>query len=348
MSQTKKKTDWYLSLAARPNYKLTPKLGPSECLMLVALGETHCVVVGAVSDGQNSSNWARTLPLRGAQKPVQLCDDVTLFCTSAPLHPDGQLVALPLNSGGVALTNITTGKATLLPENDVFQNAAFSPDGAHVAAGSSSGNLCVWSMKSKKVVGRDKPTSGYQISGVAWHPEGKWIATGAESGVLAFWSVERLLAAGDKGGAKPDFELEANDMPYELRFSPDGKWLATGLANHDVVVFDLQTKRLRFTLEKHQEESLTVAFHPTLPHLVSGSPDGRVCVWSMLDGELLLTLEPEGRDPEDEEGRDPEDEDDEYYEEDVLPPSAVSSVDFSPDGSMFAVARARKISVWQW
>jgi WD40 repeat protein len=270
-----------------------------------------------------------------------LCDDVSLFCTSAPLHPDGKLVALPVDSGGVALTNITTGKATLLSDDDGFQNAAFSPDGNHVAAGSINGNLCVWSVKSKKVVGRDKPTSGDQISGVAWHPEGKWIATGAQSGALAFWSVEQLLAAGDKGGAEPDFELKAKDMPYELRFSPDGKSLATGLANHDVVVFDLQKKRLRFTLKKHEEESMTVAFHPTRPHLVSGSPDGRLCVWSMLDGELLRAFEPEAFE-------DPEDEDGEYNEEDVLPPSAISSVDFSPDGSMFAVVRARDISVWQW
>jgi len=82
-----------------------------------------------------------------------------------------------------------------------------------------------------------------------------------------------------------DFE-EADGPLWSLALSPDGRTLAAaGYRSNNVILWDVETKKKRFTLNGHSDRVWSVAFSPDGRTLVSGANDRKLRLWDVVNGK---------------------------------------------------------------
>ena len=85
----------------------------------------------------------------------------------------------------------------------------------------------------------------------------------------------------------PQYLSEAHtERLYAIQYS--GKWLVSGSGDRTLRVWDLETRRLRYSpLVGHERSVLCLQFDPAEDIIVSGSSDRSVCIWQFSTGKLL-------------------------------------------------------------
>lgn len=68
-----------------------------------------------------------------------------------------------------------------------WSRACFSPDGTHVAAGGSDGQVFVWNVESGKVVSLLSGGHKASVACCAWSPNGAQLASVDNTGQLTLW-----------------------------------------------------------------------------------------------------------------------------------------------------------------
>ncbi len=76
----------------------------------------------------------------------------------------------------------------------------------------------------------------------------------------------------------------------ELVVSPDRQMIAVAGAEQVIRVLDAATLEVRSDFRAHDDEISTLAFHPKLRQLASGSPDGSVKLWDYHNARLIRTF----------------------------------------------------------
>jgi WD40 repeat protein/transcriptional regulator with XRE-family HTH domain len=169
--------------------------------------------------------------------------------------------------------------------NDAFDfciPVAFSPDGRYLAAGTHSGEVCVWELADRT---RTVSTQGHQgaVHGMDWASDGRVLATGAFDGMVKLWEAQtgQLLATlkGHTG------------LVRDVCFSGDGHLLASGSLDATVKLWETSTGRLLHTLRGHEGGVWGVALSDDGSMVASASADGTVKLWETASGSLLTTLE---------------------------------------------------------
>lgn len=75
-----------------------------------------------------------------------------------------------------------------------------------------------------------------------------------------------------------------------IAFSPDGRLLASGSWDHTIKLWNLNTGKVRQTLEGHKDSVLSIAFSPNGLLLASGSADSTIKLWEVSTGKILQDL----------------------------------------------------------
>ena len=113
-------------------------------------------------------------------------------------------------------------------------------------------------------------TGGYMASRVAVSPDGRRIAGGVSDRTVRLWDAAT--------GQVLDILRGHSDFVLDVAFSPDGARLASASYDKTIRIWDLTTKRHR-VLRGHAASVTYVAWRGP-DHLVTGSPDGTVRLWS--------------------------------------------------------------------
>ncbi|MFF4660137.1 TIR domain-containing protein [Streptomyces sp. NPDC001381] len=236
--------------------------------------------------------------------------------------PDGELLAVGAEDGGVLVCDAVTGTALRTLEGHTDRVYAVKFRERVLATGSADGTVRLWD-----------PVSGRCLHLLEIHPRGVWpvaldadgslMATGDADGVVTVWDtasgtlLHRLpghtapvytvafgpgnatLVTGDASTAVRLWDLAtgrpAGELPghrsavYRARFSPDGTLLATGdrgdgRRNGTVRVWDLAGRRPRHEFTGHAGRVYTLDFHPGGRFLVSGDTEGEVRLWDLAAG----------------------------------------------------------------
>lgn len=170
-------------------------------------------------------------------------------------------------------------------------------------------------------------------STAAFSPDGTQIAIGYRNGPARLWSIfsestEAELPAFLHGGPAT-----------RVTFSPDGKLLATSRWDNIAILWDVDTRTVRFTF-KHEDTVRVVLFSPDGRRLATGSLDGTAKLWDVETGKQFRSFaHPEYRRPL----AFPSGHTEIYNE------GGIRCVAFSPDGKFLATGglyRDRDVKLW--
>ncbi|MFO0728261.1 MAG: serine/threonine-protein kinase [Myxococcota bacterium] len=178
---------------------------------------------------------------------------------------------LPHGWGALARWALEEQVARLvLPHPQPVLDAAYSPDGRHLATACQDGRVRILDASSGQEI---HTLEGHQsaVSALAFAPDGARIAAGAADGSLRIWPTE--------GGA-PTVLLGHTERVGGLAFSPDGTRLASASADKTARIWDLNGAAPAIILTGHTERVRRVAFSPDGKRVVTAGADGTVRIWS--------------------------------------------------------------------
>lgn len=206
---------------------------------------------------------------------------------------------------------------------DDMLTVAYSADGKWVATGGKDGIVWVWDTATGEVVARDGDYD-YQVSTLDFAPEGALLAVGSMGGRLKLLDVaERKLLHDISAHRHSDTEQAAVD---ELEFSPDGSRVATASDEGCVRIWEVESGQEVQVLDTRTPEDgageglWALAWHPGGKLIATGSSQGMVKTWNVETGAVA------GRSWE--------------------LAAGVTSVEFSPDGTLVAAAGDEQIVLW--
>jgi WD40 repeat protein/DNA-binding SARP family transcriptional activator len=222
-------------------------------------------------------------PLRGA-------NDAGAYYV-ARFSRDGRFLATggAADYGGMLLWDVASRKVVaqlrLAPSEGDITDAAFSPDGQTLAAGTVTGSLVFWNLKNRggrpSVLHPHHPPvpafeQGRGIT-LAFASGGAMLYTSAHDGKTILWDVAHR---------HPVRELPIGGA---LAVSPDGTTLALGQLNGSIILADAGTGRRR-VLPGHTAEVFRLAFSRDGTTLASVSNDGTGIVWHLATRQPLQML----------------------------------------------------------
>ena len=104
--------------------------------------------------------------------------------------PDGAKVAAASHDFSICIWDVRTGERTglIIGHPSTVMCLAWSPDGNHIASGSSN-SVLVWDAKNYMLTG--EPLEGHHdaVLAVAYSPDGRYIASGAMDRAIFIWNA---------------------------------------------------------------------------------------------------------------------------------------------------------------
>ncbi|KAH7345592.1 hypothetical protein B0J17DRAFT_713152 [Rhizoctonia solani] len=232
-----------------------------------------------------------------------LCEDIEAVATwrldseakSIAYSPNGARVAFGCENGAVEVRDIgdshlLSGAAKVRTTSMVSQShssshsgtvwsVALSPDGQHVASGSSDCTVRIW-----KIADEDK-NSGHILKGhngcvlsVAYSPNGELVASGSKDCNVFIWNS--LSGEAMRG------PLEGHSGAVSsVTFSPGGRRVASGSWDRSIRVWDPYNGTLiAGPFVGHTHSINSISFSPNGAYLVSTSSNTSIGVWDSLSG----------------------------------------------------------------
>lgn len=215
-------------------------------------------------------------------------------------HPLGQILAVSLGDGQIALWSIAEGAdqpkeaATLEGLSAGALGLVWHPDGQMLATGTQDGHVVLWWPAFDAAGGvlpgeRATTLRGHTgvVSQLAWRPDGALLASAGWDGDVLLWSPARGAAL-----EAPVARLEGHTgIVWSTGWHPDGHLLASGSADGRVMLWRVTggadgavaTERVA-ALEGHAADVTRVAWHPGGDILASGDNDGQTVLWALARG----------------------------------------------------------------
>jgi len=163
------------------------------------------------------------------------------------------------------------------------------------------------------------------VCAVRFDPTGRLLATGGNKSVKIFNAKTGDLMA---SMLDPEMESVQDDLYFRaIAFSPDGKHLATGSEDGLVRMWDIDSQKVLYSLEGHEQDIYTIEFFDGGSKLATGSGDKSVCLWDLKDRKCLQTLH--------------------AGTPDTTKDSGITSIAVSPNGKFLAAGSLdRLIRIW--
>ncbi|HZO28667.1 MAG TPA: helix-turn-helix domain-containing protein [Chloroflexota bacterium] len=182
---------------------------------------------------------------------------------------------------GASLAGARLSEVVLGEQSDYPGRVALSADGTIVAAGTSTGEVCIWRVADRTLLAALRGHSS-GILGVAVNADGSLVTAVGYDGIVRVWDVPAgrlVFRAADHSGPV-----------YSVALTADGRFVASGSTDQTVKLWELASGRLVATLEGHQGGVRGVALSPDGGLVASGGYDETVRLWDGSSGRLLRTL----------------------------------------------------------
>jgi WD40 repeat protein/serine/threonine protein kinase len=304
----------------------------------VAFRPDGCSLVAACDDG-TVKVWDR----RTGRETFSFGGQLLAYPYSAWFSPGARRLAWSCLDGTIKIWDTTTGHLEIDQQSNTHQcrAVAFSPDGSRIALAGFDGTLRLLD----GATGREMVTIFAHpslVADVAFSPDGYQLASASYDHTVRIWDATPLSS---EPLAPYCVTLTGHTRQVSgVAFSPDGRWLASASWDHTIKLWELPKRgkpevsaslgqlvvsepgaiTLGCTFRGHRGMVTSVAFSPDNRTLASASWDNTFKLWDLQTprGDSLTE------------------------KRSVSCPERVSSVEFSPDGTLLAIGQANGIALY--
>jgi WD40 repeat protein len=205
------------------------------------------------------------------------------------ISPDGKLLA-GYNEGKVRVWNLASGRKTSLEfskPNGVFC-VKWSPAGV-LATADANGRVELWDMEDREHWDSAEPEPMYQLDMptyrapvLDWSDDGELLAAGGADGSIVIFRLatqEKQIWKGHERGI------------HCVAWSPDSRSLVSSGRSGPMIVWNAETGKERFSLDKKVRDSPGVDWSPDSTRIASGGRDAKVGIWDGRNGQEMMILE---------------------------------------------------------
>ena len=191
--------------------------------------------------------------------------------TRLAFHPSGVLLASSANDGTVRIWDWRAGTQSrqILGSSFGIPAVAYSPDGG-LLTWSGQGTLRLYSSESYRVQLR-LPADG-TVYGLAFAPDGKSLAGSMDDRIMVW----------DTASSEVRYDLQVTGVTWSVAFSPSGDLLAAS-GEHSIKLWNATDGSLLTELGNFLQPIWSLAFSPDGQLLATGSLDGTLRIWAVLE-----------------------------------------------------------------
>lgn len=215
---------------------------------------------------------------------------------AAEISPDGKTIASAGYDKDIKLWNSITGAEikTLDGHQDAIYGLAFSTDGRFLASACGDRTVKLWDVaKGERLDTFTQATR--ELFTIDFSPTSSRMAAGGVDKRIRVWQIS-------KTGKETTNPLLVSRFAHEspiikLAYSPDGKWLLSSAEDRTVKLWEAESMKEKFLLEKQPEWSAALAFAGDSQSFVVGRFDGSLAVYQTADGKKAKDLKPMPKPP---------------------------------------------------
>ncbi|KAI0040255.1 WD40 repeat-like protein [Auriscalpium vulgare] len=215
-------------------------------------------------------------------------------------HPKGPVLLAGSNDSTVWLWQLPTGNTmqVFAGHSGPVQCGEFTPDGKRIVTADADNNLCYWDPRASapifKLTSNSARFSLDGITALAINPSSTLAVVGGAAGGVRVISLSKGEVVAALGSHAEGESVEAavfvnivGTVGGSGTGAAGGGTVVTGATDGKACIWDLNTNRLRATLQ-HKDSVTSLMVHPTKPHLlVSGSADKTLRTWDARSATLL-------------------------------------------------------------
>lgn len=208
------------------------------------------------------------------------------FVNSLALSPDGTLLALATDSGGVTIWKAGSGALvrTLGADRGAVYAVTFDPHGRLLATGGLDGIARVWDVGTGQPLHSFEGHSGW-INAVAFAADGNQLLTAGRDSTVRVWDVS--------GGRSVRVIDDYSSEVFVVAASADGQWIGSDKGD-TFCVRERGNGRELAAGAVGQWGINALAFGPAKNEFTSSGYDGKVWVWNVLESRVVKSIPVQG------------------------------------------------------
>ena len=260
----------------------------TERVKSVDLHPTEPWVLSALYSGELMIyNWKEQLTV----KTFEVCPNTVIRC--AKFIPQKEWVVCGVDDSTIRVFNYhTMEKITQFEAHtDFIRYIAVHPSLPLIISVSDDTTACLWDWSASWSRLAIFEGHSHYVMMCQWNPKDPHLfATASLDKTIKVWGIQSALGSrtNSKGSAAPPHIIQpyfslighehgVNCLHYAS--SGDKPYIASGSDDNTIRVWDYQTKQCLRVLTGHTKAVVAVAFHPSLPIIISGGEDFLVNVW---------------------------------------------------------------------